>query len=45
MLSASAPSVKNKKPTFSGRFHYWLSTNEVTKVQLVLHRPPDLYRF
>jgi hypothetical protein len=23
-----------------GRFHYWLGTSQVTKLRLVLHRPP-----
>jgi hypothetical protein len=29
-----------KKPTAMGRFHYWLSTSQVTKFGPVLHRPP-----
>jgi hypothetical protein len=38
-LSSPALSIK-QKPTFMGRFHYWLGTSQVAKLRPVLHRLP-----
>jgi hypothetical protein len=31
---------QSKNRPVLGRFHYWLNTNQVTKLRLALHRPP-----
>jgi hypothetical protein len=29
----------SKKPTFSGRFHHWLSATQSDQLQVAVHRP------
>jgi len=38
-FAQSLPPLK-QKPTSPGRFHYWLSTQQVTTLKLVLSSPP-----